>query len=227
MKGHRTLLMAGVSALALVLSGCGALSVRTESASGGPLKVGVAETAGPAAPTTPAEDAIPDGFKRFRVEYSDKCPVQMSVALPSRWEDISPTTSDFRMYWDPEASGLDRSQITFTCTASTTSTAQDVVDSAARYRYSSSTSHVTSERKYAFGASAAWVFSVNFKKGDVNALSNPITGAGGILGVVVQGKTYQVSYLAKSPTSNTTGVETIKKIVANVRVGDTKLSPAN
>lgn len=206
---RRILRTAAASAGILLLSACGVVGIRTSNEAGGPVGVGVQETAGPSPTPTETEDPVPEGVTVTGVDFGADCPVDMKVGLPDGWTFVS-TPGQYQSAFDSAAT-TSGPLVSVTCREPySTGSASEIIGSAEEYAFNEPGTSVVAERKGQFGNGYYWSYQADLDPAEIFAVeSKQSTYYGAEIAYSIQGKIYQVSYGAVAASDDTETVEAL------------------
>ncbi|WAL39739.1 hypothetical protein BRM1_10815 [Brevibacterium sp. BRM-1] len=211
-------------AAALLLTGCGAIGVRTEDGAGGPLRLGLQETAGPPPPPTAPGDVVPDGYAPVHGDFGEYCPVRVDLVVPKAWVHNEMGGSGSRSF-RKNPNKLSDAFVGVLCMPAFEDSAAKAIDSTARYKNDSPTNTITSQRKSAIDGGAAWAYAADLTKKDPQAYGVPTRLVSLRAAVFKGGKLYSVSIDARAPQTDTASKEMSKVIVEHSRIAGKSIAP--
>ncbi|GAA4283565.1 hypothetical protein GCM10022261_10960 [Brevibacterium daeguense] len=214
------LLTAGaVAATAVLLSGCGALQVRTAEGPGAPIGVGVAPTAGPTPTPTETGPQLPQGYTEHRIDFGGECPIPVVIAVPEDWEATLKPGAFQQLLPQDQSLGREGPTINVNCReAFLDKTAIDLVNSQERFSFTEPGSEIVAERKGQLGNGYSWGFQAELAPTEILAGGHPQVMYGAEIGYSYEGKLYQVSYHASSLREDAEGLAMLRDAADHVEV---------
>ena len=185
---YRSLLLTGVLALGVCLSGCSALRVSTAEGDSQPVSVGIDDGSQAETPREPDDSVLPSGMTQVTVDLGPDCPIEVQLALGGGWNDDLAYDS-YQLY-----SRDNGAIITVNCFEDDDETAQSIVDTAQEQTFGESRSSILEEKSGTVTGGVYWTFHGLLARQEIRAIDETESVLfGAVAGISDNGRLYKVS----------------------------------